>query len=163
MADTRIFRNLIPVTGGVMGEQSPNVAHRRKAKLDRKLEEEKIETMAVDALVDNLVVAGSFQHAGDTLAFFAGSAVTQRPAFTQTYSTADRTIAAPTATTLTHGVGTADGTVDDVGAAFNQTTLNNNTRELTDQIANIVADILDLKQAVNALVDTFQAYTLVAS
>jgi len=35
---------------------------------------------------------------------------------------------------LTHAVGTADGTVDDVGASFNQTTLNNNFREVTDQL-----------------------------
>lgn len=34
---------------------------------------------------------------------------------------------------LTHSVGTADGTVDDVGAAFNQTTLNNNFKELSSR------------------------------
>lgn len=32
---------------------------------------------------------------------------------------------------LTEGPGTADGTVADVGAAFNQTTLNNNFRDLS--------------------------------
>lgn len=40
---------------------------------------------------------------------------------------------------LTHAVGTADGTVDDVGASFNQTTLNNNFREITDTLDAIQA------------------------
>jgi hypothetical protein len=40
---------------------------------------------------------------------------------------------------LTHTVGTADGTVDDVGAAFNQTTLNNNFKELTAKVNGILA------------------------
>lgn len=40
---------------------------------------------------------------------------------------------------LTHTVGTADGTVDDVGAAFNQTLLNDNFKELTTKINAILA------------------------
>jgi len=40
-------------------------------------------------------------------------------------------------TALTVSVGTADGTVADVGGAFNQTTLNNNFRDLADTINNI--------------------------
>jgi len=39
---------------------------------------------------------------------------------------------------LTHAVGTADGTVDDVGGSFNQTTLNNNFKEVTAKIAAIL-------------------------
>lgn len=41
-------------------------------------------------------------------------------------------------TALTHSVGTADGTVDDVGGSFNQTTLNNNFKELTTHINAII-------------------------
>lgn len=40
---------------------------------------------------------------------------------------------------LTHAVGTADGTVDDVGAAFSQATLNNNFKELTSKLASVLA------------------------
>lgn len=40
---------------------------------------------------------------------------------------------------LTHSVGTSDGTVADVGAAFNQTTLNNNFRDLSDKVNAILA------------------------
>lgn len=38
---------------------------------------------------------------------------------------------------LTHAVGTADGTVADVGGAFNQTTLNDNFKEITTKLASI--------------------------
>lgn len=40
---------------------------------------------------------------------------------------------------LTHTVGTADGTVADVGAAFNQGTLNDNFKELTSRLASVLA------------------------
>ena len=43
--------------------------------------------------------------------------------------------------TLTHSVGSADGTVDDVGAAFSQATLNNNFKECTSRI-NALRDAL---------------------
>lgn len=40
---------------------------------------------------------------------------------------------------LTEGPGTADGTVDDVGASFNQTALNNNFKELSGKVNAILA------------------------
>ena len=43
--------------------------------------------------------------------------------------------------TLTHVVGASDSTVDDVGAAFNQTTLNNNFKECTSRL-NALRDAL---------------------
>lgn len=80
--------------------------------------------------------------------------------YTQTYATADRTHANATTAALTHAVGTADNTVDDVGGAFNQTTLNNNFKELTTQIAALVADLADTKQLLNAVIDDLQALGL---
>ena len=59
--------------------------------------------------------------------FFGAAPITQPTAATQG--------------TLTHAVGTADGTVDDVGAAFNQATLNNNFKECTSRI-NALRDAL---------------------
>ncbi|MFI8237593.1 hypothetical protein ACIF83_10130 [Streptomyces sp. NPDC085866] len=44
---------------------------------------------------------------------------------------------------LTHTVGTADGTVDDVGASFNQTTLNNNFKELSAKVNAILLALRD--------------------
>lgn len=121
-------------------------------------------------------------------------------AITQTYSTAATTVPAATThaitdssggaasttaiaaqtlpTALTHSVGTADATVDDVGAAFNQTTLNNNFKEVTTTLAAIrtqlsalrdavatlaaeselaKADILALKKVTNQVIDDLQA------
>lgn len=43
---------------------------------------------------------------------------------------------------LTEGPGTADGTLDDVGGAFNQTTLNNNFKELSGKV-NAILGALD--------------------
>jgi hypothetical protein len=59
--------------------------------------------------------------------------------------------AAQTQTTLTHAVGTADATVDDVGAAFSQTTLNNNFKEITTELALIKADVAALRTYIIAL------------
>jgi hypothetical protein len=40
---------------------------------------------------------------------------------------------------LAVSVGTADGTIADVGGAFNQTTLNNNFRDLADKYNTLLA------------------------
>lgn len=65
---------------------------------------------------------------------------------------ADGTIGVVTApTALTHAVGTADGTVDDVGGAFNQTTLNNNFKELTTAAGQERTAIVALTDAVKEL------------
>lgn len=41
---------------------------------------------------------------------------------------------------LVVSVGTSDGTIADVGAAFNQTTLNNNFRDLADKLNALLAE-----------------------
>ncbi len=46
-------------------------------------------------------------------------------------------------TSLSASVGTGDDTVADVGAAFNQTTLNNNFRDLTDKVNTILTRLRD--------------------
>lgn len=46
---------------------------------------------------------------------------------------------ASTVAALTATVGTADGTVADVGASFNQATLNNNFRDLSDKVNEVIA------------------------
>lgn len=96
------------------------------------------------------------------IGFFNATPVAQPSAFTQTYATADKTMAALTAATLTHGVGTADGTVDDVTGAHDQTILNNNFKEVTTQIANLLTDITDVKQGLNSVIDDLQALGLLS-
>lgn len=95
------------------------------------------------------------------LGFFNATPVVQRTAYTQTYATADRTHAAPTAATLTmaDGAGTNDNTIDAVTgdasviAAF---------QEVVDEINKLIADVADTKQMVNSLVDDLQALGLSA-
>lgn len=45
---------------------------------------------------------------------------------------------AASVTTLTNANGTADNTIADVGASFNQATLNNNFRDLSDKVNAII-------------------------
>lgn len=49
----------------------------------------------------------------------------------------------PAITSLTHSVGTADDTVADVGGSFNQTTLNNDLRDLSAKINAILVALRD--------------------
>jgi hypothetical protein len=94
------------------------------------------------------------------IGFYNVAPVARAGAYTQTYSTADKTHANATAASVTHGVGTADATVDDVGASFSQTTLNNNFKELTTQTNALIADVADAKQLLNSVIDDLQAYGL---
>lgn len=109
----------------------------------------------------------------DSMSFFSGTPATRPSAYTQTYSTATKTVAAVTSNTitdstggsvsttalaaqtlptaLTHAVGTADATVDDVGGAFNQTTLNNNFKEVTTTFTAILAQLTALRNAIATL------------
>lgn len=84
----------------------------------------------------------------------------EQPTYIQTYVTANRTHDNPTGAVLTHAVGTADGTVDDVTGAFDQTILNNNFKEVTTQIAALVSDMADVKQLLNAMIDDLQSMGL---
>lgn len=99
------------------------------------------------------------------LGFFGATPVVQRSAYTQTYATADKTHANPTATALTDNTaGTANTTLqaltglvyaDDVEA------IRNNYADLAASNNAIIADVADLKQLVNALIDDLQALGLV--
>ena len=83
-----------------------------------------------------------------------------RPAYTQTYATADRTHADPTAATLTvsDGEGTNDNTI---GAITGDATVIAAVQELADEINKLVADVADVKQIVNSLIDDLQAIGIV--
>jgi hypothetical protein len=117
-----------------------------------------VEDFSRDIRVAKLYVDTILNKDGDTLlAIQAGP----RSAYTQTYATADKTHADLTSATLTAASGTADGTVSDVGAAFNQTTLNNNFQECATQINALRVDLVDLKNLVNSLIDDLQALGLV--
>jgi len=109
---------------------------------------------------------------GASLGFFGTDPVAQRSAYTQTYSTADRTHADLTSADFTYP---ASGNMFDAVAAD----LLINVR--TDSAANVAADcvtnlksiaannnqlradLIDLKQLVNSIIDDLQALGLCAS
>ena len=97
----------------------------------------------------------------DKIGFFGATPVVQRTTYTQTYSTADRTHANPTAAVLTvaDGAGTNDNTI---GAITDNTTTIAAVQELADEINKLVADVADVKQAINAIIDDLQALGFVA-
>lgn len=80
--------------------------------------------------------------------------------YTQTYSTADRTHAAPTATALTvaDGAGTNDGTIP---AITNNATTITAVQELAAAINALIVDLADTKQLVNSVIDDLQAVGIV--
>ena len=104
------------------------------------------------------------------LGFFNATPVVQRSAYTQTYSTADKTMANLTSTAHTYP---GSGNLFDAAAADllinirTDSTANAvadtvvNVKSLADNLNQAIADITDVKQAVNSLIDDLQALGLV--
>jgi hypothetical protein len=94
----------------------------------------------------------------------AGRALAAAGTFTQTYSTADRTLATPTSGDLVHSAvgGTANGTLVDCTASYSEAAVEENFKELATAFNLLRADVLDLAQFVNGLVDDLQAETIVS-
>lgn len=118
------------------------------------------------AVTGNLLVTGSltlqgaFAHQGSTFAVFNGTPATQAAAYTQTYSTAARTVNAATALSLSDNTGGAGGgTIEDVTAVHDQSILNNNFADITDRVNSLIADNLNLRQLLNALIDDSQRFS----
>jgi hypothetical protein len=105
-------------------------------------------------------LGGDLAHAGSNLGFYGVTAAARPAAYTQTYATPSRTHAARTASTLSVSVGTGSTTIANVGASFNQTTLNNIVRSLADQINNLKADLDNTAQVVNSIIDDDQTLGL---
>jgi hypothetical protein len=116
--------------------------------------------------------------AGSKLGFFGAAAIVKPGAYTQTYATADKTHANPTAAALTDNTAgaanttlqalpdpadtpaTADALRDDVVANLIPA-LRNNYADLAASNNAIIADLADLKQLVNSIIDDLQALGLV--
>lgn len=96
----------------------------------------------------------------DLVAFHGSTPTDQCAAYTQTYSTADRTHAAPTAATLTaaDGAGTNDNTI---GAITADASVIAAVQEIVDEINKLIADVADTKQIVNSVIDDLQEKGLV--
>ena len=101
-----------------------------------------------------------FGGSGDTLAFFGATPVARPSAYTQTFSTADKTHAARTSTAITDngGGGAADGTI---AAITGDQTVKDALTELATAINAVRADLADTAALVNSIVDDLQALGLV--
>ncbi|MEK6860587.1 MAG: hypothetical protein AABY07_01330 [Nanoarchaeota archaeon] len=77
---------------------------------------------------------------GSTTGTKIGTAITQKLGFFNAGPVVQRGAIA----NLTAASGTADGTVDDVGASFNQTTLNNNFQEMATKVNALATALRDL-------------------
>lgn len=116
--------------------------------------------------------------ASSKISFYGATPIVKPSAYTQTYATADKTHANPTAAALTDNTtgtanttlqalpdptdtpATADALRDDLVANLIPA-LRNNYADLADQHNKVVADIADVKQLVNSLIDDLQALGLV--
>lgn len=107
----------------------------------------------------NARIYGALDHDGTTVGFYGITPVTRPTAYTQTYSTADKTHAAPTAATLSmaDGAGTNDNTI---GAITADASVIAAFQELVDENNKLVADLADAKQLLNSVIDDLQALGL---
>lgn len=94
----------------------------------------------------------------------AGRAAANAGTFVQTYATADRTLVTPTASALVHSAldGTTDGTLVTCTGSYSQAAVEEDLKELATAFNLLRADLLDLAQFVNGLVDDLQAETIVS-
>jgi hypothetical protein len=95
------------------------------------------------------------------LGFWNATPVIQPSGYTQTYSTADKTHANPTAATLTvtDGAGSNDNTI---GAITADASVIAAVQEIVDEINKLIADVADVKQFTNSILDDMQTMGLVA-
>ncbi len=102
----------------------------------------------------NLDVTATFGMGGATPAG-------QQGAYTQTYSASDRTHANPTASALTDSSGgTASQTLAAItgGGGSCENATKNAVASLADEINKLIADVADVKQALNAVIDDLQTF-----
>ena len=91
------------------------------------------------------------------------AAGTTASVYTQTYATADRTVAAATAQALTSNGASANAVLVDVTTATlaDPVKINANFDDVAARIAELIADDLDVRQAINALIDDLQTARVV--
>jgi len=105
---------------------------------------------------------------GQKVGFFGATPVTQRGAYTQTYSTANKTMANLTSAALTNNTG---GTVSTTLAAITAGTtyaqldmqrVRNALASLADQVNKLRNDLIDVKQFANSIVNDLQSLGFIA-
>lgn len=164
MADAKITA-LTALTGVAAGDVLPIVDDPSGTPVTKKVTVAELFTLA-EAL--NIVLGTSTGTKIGTattqkLGFYNATPVVRPSAYTQTYSTADKTHANLTSATLTDNTGgTANTTLQSISASPTQAEVRNNFADLAAQHNAMLADLTDLKQLVNALIDDLQALGLIA-
>ncbi len=102
-------------------------------------------------------IDGALDHDGTTVGFYGVTPATRPTAYTQTYATADKTHAAFTSADLTGITSSTTGSaLAEPGAAYVQAEQQQNFRRIQDQFVALRADVADLKQLVNSVIDDLQ-------
>jgi hypothetical protein len=105
----------------------------------------------------SLAIAKDLAHRGTNVGFFNIAPAARPGAYTQTYSTASRTVSNPTAATLTDNTGgTADTTLASVEATYTQATIRNNFADLANMVNKLTADNLVMLKVITQLIDDGQ-------
>lgn len=107
----------------------------------------------------HIEINGDLNHDGSKVGFYGVTPASRPGAYTQTYSTANKTHAAPTAATLTvaDGAGTNDNTIGEITADASVIAA---VQEIADEINKLVADVADVKQLANSIIDDLQTLGL---
>jgi hypothetical protein len=109
----------------------------------------------------SVAIAQDLAHRGSKAGFFNVTPATRPTAYTQTYSTASKTVANPTSATLTdNSGGTADTTLAAVEASYTQATIRNNFADLAAMVNKLTADVLADKKVITQIIDDFQSLGL---
>lgn len=102
-------------------------------------------------------INGDLNHDGTNVGFYTVAPTARPSAYTQTYSTATRTHANLTAATLTDGGGgTANSATVAIAGTGDDANINNNFADIVAQINALLADITNVKQVLNQVIDDHQ-------
>lgn len=110
-----------------------------------------------------LELDGALNHDGTTVGFYGVAPATQPTAYTQTYSTATKTHASPTATALTDSSGgSASQTLAAItgGGAACENATKNAVASIADEVNKLITDLANVKQVVNQILDDLQTQGL---
>lgn len=98
---------------------------------------------------------------GTGIGFFGIAPVARATAYTQTYSTADKTLASTVGAALSGITSSTAGTaLAEPGGTYAQAEHQQNYRRLQDRDNELRTDLLDVAQMLNSVIDDLQAYGL---
>jgi len=106
-----------------------------------------------------VTIGAALDHDGATVGFYGVAPATRPSAYTQTYSTADKTPRRPHRRRATVSDG-AERTTTRSGAITADASVIAAVQELADEINKLVADVADTKQIVNSVIDDLQSLGL---